>query len=489
MSSFSYSNNFSSSVGSVSDNNDQDSEMIFGSSSSSSSSGCVKSMYITGRLYVPCCSSNCFGDSCSNAPDGGLSIAILANYGDDTCNGQKDCSDSSGSDKDIETITFTWSGCSNHPNNSSVSATVTLEVSGADLRIWDNIDRSGTPLIDGNGSHSIPVIGTNGCLYVYAEGKEVGGGELASGTLNFTLEHPAPCQSISKLRTYRVLTPYWKGFEIPERWQTNAKMNVVKVIGNERYGDVSSGTIRTPFPDQKNNPQDLKNTKASEQGKSAKSVEAYTGNFEINVKFDLVGDEYVHAKHQTDRSPSFFRNSGIYIFGVYEIQIFDTNALLAAIGRGEVERTGNNNEYFQFVGNQNSDSIQHENKCVTAIPYGMPPTGFGQVLNVSPARYDFNDVKNWIKETGNDMTIEVERLPAKMLPNDIFKVTNLPDMQQIRVKVILNKGASNEIVTWDGTLTGATGGNNGERGDGYIWLQAHWGSGVMFTDVTITRKP
>jgi hypothetical protein len=40
----------------------------------------------------------------------------------------------------------------------------------------------------------------------------------------------------------------------------------------------------------------------------------------------------VDADHPSSPSPSFFRNSGVYIFNHYEIQIFDTYAVLAAIG-------------------------------------------------------------------------------------------------------------------------------------------------------------
>ena len=86
------------------------------------------------------------------------------------------------------------------------------------------------------------------------------------------------------------------------------------------------------------------------------------------------------------------------------------------------------------------------------------------------------------------MTIEVKRLSAKIIPKDDKKPQVPSDIPQIEVKVFFNKGTPNEIQTWDGTLSTKTGTNEGEMGDGYIWLQSHWGSGVKFTDITITPR-
>ena len=49
-------------------------------------------------------------------------------------------------------------------------------------------------------------------------------------------------------RRFQTLKPYWKGFEIKERWQTGTVSGVIK-IDDEYYCDVSGSPIRTQFPD------------------------------------------------------------------------------------------------------------------------------------------------------------------------------------------------------------------------------------------------
>ncbi|MDR0609052.1 MAG: hypothetical protein LBG58_02990 [Planctomycetaceae bacterium] len=43
--------------------------------------------------------------------------------------------------------------------------------------------------------------------------------------------------------------------------------------------------------------------------------------------------------------------------------------------------------------------------------------------------------------------------------------------------------------TWEGTLTSPTGSNGGQQVHGKIYLQSHWGSGVIFKSITINNNP
>ena len=508
-SSYSYSggsssSNYSSSSGSSS------SSSSYVNPSSSSASGSVEIVVIEHNPYltyrntlIPCPDCTPYpgydATSCSDSTHTKGIIAVLVNYGDDNGNGQEDSKDpeypnyNPMNDSDVEEITLSW-----HANCSLIGCTPTLTVTqnpDANIKIWKDSQRV-NPF-----SGFEPIQAGENSRKIYVEGIKVG-----SGSLELKLQIPGGPE-VNDIRRYQVVKPYWKGFVIPERWQTDKMEDVIKV-DDTYYANVSGSAIRTPFPNAKKDyppvpdppappdPRTKSQDAAKEAGASAKSLEKYMGNFDITVNFDLVGNHYIHAIHSTDPSPSFFRNSGIYIYGAYEIQIFDTAALMEYVDRiDEYKVMHTPGVDFKFALGTASEP---ENRCVSGVPYKRNPSGYGQMSN-DPNRYDFDVVKNWIQESGNVMTIKVRPIvPRTMLPisREVNGVDVHHDVPEIHVEVELNG-----ITTWKGNpaivipenppnpaVKEPTGKNEWNIEEGHIWLQAHWGSGVKFTDVVISTE-
>ena len=205
-------------------------------SSGSSSSSVSYYFDITGQHYTPC--PQC-GDtspySCSYSDHDGEAVVILVNYGDDNGNGSKDCVAPLGvGDKDIQPITLTW------PCGYDAELRVThADIGQKNIRLWEDSLRNQELCADG--THTFPA--TPNQVTIYAEGIEEGEGTLQLVITIGGLEH----KSLPP-RRYQVLKPYWRGFVIPEKWQTGSTSGAIK-INNTYYANISGSAIRTQHPD------------------------------------------------------------------------------------------------------------------------------------------------------------------------------------------------------------------------------------------------
>jgi hypothetical protein len=184
----------------------------------------------------------------------------------------------------------------------------------------------------------------------------------------------------------------------------------------------------------------------------------------MSVDFDFTGVNYVNADNAKNPHRSFHCNSGIKIYGLFEVQIYDTASLLAlpqleTIAANQQGAPKANWQGLQLPSNgikkTGDTSFESVSACVTGVPY---------LVNTwhNKTQADLENVKN-VKHI--DIALQWD-----------------PDKEFIDVTT---NGMSNDV-------TKGTGGNfntdilNPE--DKRIYLQGHWGSGVIFQQIVIQRS-
>ena len=261
----------------------------------------------------------------------------------------------------------------------------------------------------------------------------------------------------------------------------------------EQYIEYPStlGTIRTEYPEE--------TSTGVWQGTSNQSSNAIidipdaTDEFQIVVAYQFDNDlssknEGLYTDVNIGRvQADFFANSGIYIDAKCEIQLFDTNSLINTInssnGTGillngsSVQLTAeidtSNNEVdvstTPVVAGEDYRSIPI-NKLITGIPYG---TG---------AYSDFTSAPT---VSSGSLTIDVER--SGYTSHDTGKTDGNGDPIYVNgytysFDVSLNGGTPLSYTVVNGT----GGGVMTDEPNDNIYLQSHWGSGVIFSSATIS---
>jgi hypothetical protein len=255
------------------------------------------------------------------------------------------------------------------------------------------------------------------------------------------------------LCTQEMTVRSWYGFMVPDEW----------------VFDKTAYTLRTPLPTINASASTSANNNASPE-----SLLDYNCDFSMQVGFDYVGTDYVAGytnvttPHNKNPHRSFHRNSGIKIYDLYEIQIYDTASLLAqssleTIGAGQQGSPMTNWQGVQLPSNgikkTGDTSFESISGCVTGIPY---------LANV------------WHSKTQTDLS----------------EVTGRKTLDFTVVHGLVN--GSNPCVTI--TSSGETFPNL-EYGTGgkysvmlkntplrKIFIQSHWGSGVSYSSISINVK-
>jgi len=428
-------------------------------------------------------------------------------------------------------ITFSWSHCPNHSHKGSFSVNsklIVTQTGDPNIRIWK--DQNRTELLqEGAGtcwlSHSC---GAPGNVSVYAEGFKEG----SSGILTFELNHPAPCPPTIRTREYRVLTPYWKGFEIKKKWQTSAKMHAVKIVGDDRYGNVSNGSIRTQYPDivigegyGSPNPAipgtifGKRGGGGSGESDNAKSVKTFPNGFtlELEYEYDPVGDDlskcppllvvpggygYVPIKNGNayPHKLSFVANSGVK-FGGIEVAILDVASMVKIVGG-----TGQNAiDAFKYVspsqGIQNNGNVEglsnssitgtakfateHVTTLMSHVIYRGEPGKMQDYLDASdkldPADPDepradwkkwWNTLKNNWKRHSTKMKIKVSESNVGGFDVEIWRWNNATSVYEISCQYNTCSLNHCDPTTYPRMFFSSI--DN-------VFLQTHWHSGVRFT--------
>jgi hypothetical protein len=191
---------------------------------------------------------------------------------------------------------------------------------------------------------------------------------------------------------------------------------------------------------------------------------------------------------------SFFRNSGVYIFDHYEVQIYDTDAVLKALQaqdfnshsvsvdgsdrgiRGDIvnqkvrlyHELDNGTPKYWYGTKQGTWFAAEENVngCVSGVPYKQSHHG---------TLADLQTAAGWINGSGsNTMVIQAEPVDPALPEAGVVLTVTL-----------------NGVVTWNEPepVFRTGGGKIQDEADWYVYLQSHWGSGLKFTSAQITPLP
>ena len=165
---------------------------------------------------------------------------------------------------------------------------------------------------------------------------------------------------------------------------------------------------------------------------------------------------YEIINSQDDQKMGFFGNSGVKIFGIYEIQLFDVNALLNMLGQDlSVNQSGRIVDANGYIG----DNV---GTFISGIPYDSPNKTITDLNLASLLQSSRNRVIINVTRVSNDYTVSVSVNDCVTLPE----------------QVITNGTGSNVGVTVASL-------SDPQK---KIQIQSHWGSGVKFENVRITDK-
>jgi len=124
----------------------------------------------------------------------------------------------------------------------------------------------------------------------------------------------------------------WMGFAVDEGWHVSEPRESQQ-MGNDGFLRTHYPSIvnasGNPYVDANGDEYALGHNHTTEDAETSK---AYPNGFEMNLTFEFDGDEFVDADHSKSPGVTFFQNSGVYVYDAYEIQIFNTRAVTAAIG-------------------------------------------------------------------------------------------------------------------------------------------------------------
>lgn len=293
--------------------------------------------------------------------------------------------------------------------------------------------------------------------------------------------------------TIQVLS--WFGFTFPDEWVFNA----------EGY------TMRTPEPTGTLNGQSA----SMNPDKLAESILDYEEAFVMNVNFDFVGPTYViplktateaHSKHP---HRSFHRNSGIYIYKLIEVQIYDTAGLIdSPLNHFLTVNLSENAEKPSIeVANLTDGSVQNLNiRNVDNSHFAIKLLENNQAKRaIQQAVWQGNwEWHNGVECSNDSWAENISGCVTGILyHNNFWKSQNFSTLNAIqnRTSVSFTFTPYKETNTYDITGSGiencmglgfGTGTSNGLKAFGdhttnKLYLQNHWGSGVKFQQISITK--
>ena len=263
-----------------------------------------------------------------------------------------------------------------------------------------------------------------------------------------------------ELHTKELLVLSWQGINFSDR-------NMWKLVGKGTQGDRkwvfdrTNYTMRTPLPT-------ISDTESINTEQPApKSVLDYEEKFHMTVVFDYVGAEYVNAVHAKNPHRSFHRNSGVKIYGIFEIQIYDTAALLAV------------GPLLEEIDNAQPASPKANWQSVQGATTGIEKVGDTAYESISGCVTNIPYQSNlWWNKTKTDLTSVTGRkkLDFNFLPaGGLF---NIETSDESYGNLQYGTGGSYNTLLFNA---------NTLNPDRKLHLQAHWGSGVLFEKITITK--
>ncbi len=301
----------------------------------------------------------------------------------------------------------------------------------------------------------------------------------------------------------------WNGFTLEPGWEIDKSL--VEIINGQ------SATIRTRYPEETSPNSNIwkgNNYPARTSIDLGKALgldqSGPITNYRVEVHFSYEdAPEGRSIAHYVDASngqkkPGFFANSGVFVDGITEIQIFDTASLNAAFGDGTtVIINGQNTVIKALMGTAEFTDPDNPNKQTGFAVPGPDP----QWVSLADHQGNIPDVGLWRAE-------EVAALITGIAYNEESAWTNWEDQGGVEVfftsqadlvakpgSMIIDvyrrgDGKSDVKVTCGGVsyyYEGIQGtGQAKQQGANIkdnVELQSHWGSGVRFTQAKVTAIP
>ncbi|MDR1479701.1 MAG: hypothetical protein LBJ00_12270, partial [Planctomycetaceae bacterium] len=217
----------------------------------------------------------------------------------------------------------------------------------------------------------------------------------------------------------------------------------------------------------------------------AETISTYADGFTLELDFSFVRNTeqgypqgYIRPDipnqdeqdNNADRlQMDFCGNSGVKIFGVYEIQIFDTQALVDGMLIDSAEKVENGLITDQTIGARTYKGTAVD-KVTSGIPYGKS--------NKATKDYTYDDL---IAAKNAQLATNHVKIEFKKNTNDSF-----------RIRVFMNNAVvpffENLNVT-NGTDRAGTELATLPTEKKKLYLQSHWGSGVTFSNIVIGPPP
>jgi len=309
--------------------------------------------------------------------------------------------------------------------------------------------------------------------HIFIEGLETGG---ASATLELVDNGTVAGDDVVKYSVETIVWPFmdqpvdwqksatdsWKGIALGEAWYIDkALVEYITAPGEQ-------GSIRTLYPEVPGTPPVALNG----EGPDSYSTEAYPDGFTLTCKFEY-DSGYVQADTNGSgaydagdaHKLSFFANSGIKIWGIYEIAIFDS-AQLFGLPNFVV---GSTSKLASADGYAPDEEI---NRLMTGVPYGSP---------------DYANMTNYQKAVADGAS----NLYLATLQNNANRFAG---GGTLTITFKPNGGGGYEVKTYAGSegpenLVYSNSNVTVSSGDKRIRVQSHWDSGVKFTELTIGPPP
>ena len=166
------------------------------------------------------------------------------------------------------------------------------------------------------------------------------------------------------------------------------------------------------------------------------------------------------------RAMNFFGNSGVKIFGIYEIQLFDSQAMIAGMSLTSSNVTGGK------INNKTVDGKLYDgidiNTAISGIPYGV-------------GSYDFSDLQTITQHQGQGAHMKIE---FRKVATDVYKIRVFINQVLVFYDDNVTVGTKDEKDPQNPNATRKVPFSSiSDKNAASILLQSHWGSGVTFSNV------
>lgn len=301
------------------------------------------------------------------------------------------------------------------------------------------------------------------------------------------------------LETSTLYAAAWNGFKVPAAWKYDEAEYTIETHAPTGFYDTQTGKY---YPKDHPNPQGDA-AYAPNEGPNAVSVLKCPDGFDLTVDYEFDHDQggdfgYVHAV-QNLQGPagdgtytgtlrekiSFVGNSGVK-FGGKEVQILDVKAMVQRVDGGnppELVQSWADSVFSTAINDQANVSGIGQNE---AENLGRLLTGI--VYGDRTLRAEWDKVKDYA-----NAALDADGNPLNNTPRESYFNTLTNNYNRGNTSLTIDIAAADVSadieVDLDGSESFKDSGFVLASQIGNVEIQGHWGSGVVFTDASLTPKP